>query len=67
MTNFEKIKTMDIDEIADVFYLGLDKICFDNCAKSTGNKFKCPIDDDVTPENCKDCIKKWLESEVVKQ
>lgn len=63
-TNYDRIKAMSVDEMADVFYSGIDKICFDNCTKSTGNKFECPIKDDVTPDSCKECIKRWLESEV---
>ncbi len=54
---------MDINELSDVFYSGIDKICFENCTKLSGNKFECPIKNDVDPENCKKCVKHWLESE----
>ena len=64
MTNFENIKAMDIDELSEVLYSGVDKICFENCTRLTGNKFECPIKNDTSPEQCKACAKQWLESEV---
>ena len=63
-TNYDRIKDMTIEEMAELFYSGIDKICFENCSKGTGNEFCCPIKDDVTPENCINCVKRWLEAEV---
>ena len=50
---------MSVDELAECIY-SHDSIV-DNICRSRG---KCPFDDDVEPENCKECIKKWLEREV---
>lgn len=63
-THYGLIGNMSIDEIAELIYTANDNICFENCTKGTGNKYECPIKDDVTPDNCKNCIKKWLLSEV---
>lgn len=64
MTNFESIKNMTVEELANTLYYANDKICFENCNKITGNKYTCPIGEKAEPENCKDCMKRWLESEV---
>ena len=58
-TNFDRIKSMSVDELVERIYLH-DSIV-DNICRSRG---KCPFDDDVEPENCKECIKNWLEREV---
>lgn len=62
-TNFDIIKNMSVDELADFLKQGIDDMCFDNCLKSTGDKLNCPFGEDVTLDNCKQCIKQWLESE----
>lgn len=56
MTNFEKIKQMSIDEMAD------SDMAFFTCPYDTpyvgcemGEKFN---------DNCTDCVRHWLESEV---
>lgn len=64
MTNYDNIKAMSVEELADVLYDANDKICFENCSASTGNKFSCPLGDNLNISDCKKCIKKWLESEV---
>lgn len=53
MTNFEKIKAMDIDELA-IFFQGDCTFCV--CFSEPG---RCSL-------SCKEGIKKWLESEVTK-
>ena len=63
-TNYDNIKAMSVEELADVLYDANDKICFENCSASTGNKFSCPLGDNLNISDCKKCIKKWLESEV---
>ena len=63
MTNFERIKSMDIDELSNVLYDANDRVCFENCKEGTGNKYQCPLGD-ITCEDCKKCIREWLESEV---
>ena len=63
-TKYDLVKKMNIDELTEFLYSANDKVCFETCEKSTGNMFECPIKDDVTPENCKSCIKRWLEQEV---
>ena len=52
MNNFEKIKSMDIDEMAR--WLGAD-----TCNFCVYQQVNC---DDI--KQCKDGIKQWLESEV---
>ena len=64
MTNYDNIKAMSVEELADVLYDTNDKICFENCSASTGNKFSCPLGDNLNISECKKCMKKWLESEV---
>lgn len=56
MTRFEKIKLMDVEEMAETIN-----------AKTYGCMFRfgCPCDcGDNYPESCVEEIKKWLESEV---
>ena len=63
MTNFEKIKAMSVEELANVIYKANDEICFNNCISDTGNKFSCKFGENVDEQNCKECMKNWLESE----
>ena len=52
MTNFEKIKNMSIEELANLIFLWID------CTH-------CPIQLNCFPsENCIDVCKRWLKSEV---
>lgn len=51
MTNFERIKSMSIDEMAEFIY---EHCCCDDCSLPTS----------CLDKNCKKCVKKWLESEV---
>lgn len=64
LTNFEKIKAMSVDEMAE-FLFNSDQICFDTCKKATGDKNKCPfkMDGDVL-KHCFGCYLKWVNSEV---
>lgn len=64
MTNFEKIKSMSVEELAEFMYSANDKICFENCTRDTGNKYSCKFGGGCTPENCVRCMKQYLESEV---
>ena len=49
MTNFEKFKSMDIDELAEFF---MDEIC--------AMIHDCP----TGSVSCHNCVKAWLEEEV---
>ncbi len=60
MTNIERIKAMNIQEMAEFLDGAIDDICFEICEDKTGNKFQCP-DECI---NCSKCITQWLESEV---
>ena len=54
MNNFEKIKAINIDEMAEFL---LDRACCDSC--------KCNLDDNkCMAVGCREGIKQWLESEV---
>lgn len=64
MTNYDRIKAMSVEEMADLIYDVADKICFRNCSASTGNEFECPCGENLDISNCKNCMKQWLESEV---
>ena len=64
MTNFERIKSFSIDEMAKFLNSEADNYCFDMCAASTGDKYKCYIGEDASPKQCNECIKKWLSKEV---
>lgn len=59
MTNYDCIKSMSVEEMAEFFNGAIDKICFDICKEKTGNKFQCPHE----CQDCNNCIKQWLESE----
>ena len=63
MTNFERI-SRDLQEFENVVKLidryGLD-LDYDYCPLDS----VCPFgEEDVNPENCRDCIRKWLRAEV---
>ena len=64
MTNLERIKAMTVEELAEFIYSANDNICFENCNRDTGNKYSCKFGDDLKPENCINCMKIYLESEV---
>ena len=64
-TNYDRIKAMSIEQMAEVMYSAADKICFENCMKETGNEFCCKHDEDSRPEQCINCMKRWLESATV--
>ena len=58
MTNFEKIKTMSVEEMAEA----LDNIT--NCSGCPAQGKICSKDYTGNYKHCADVIKKWLESEV---
>ena len=60
MTNFEKIKNMTVEELADyIFYLGnCTEYCYGHCAYQDDEE--CPNDGDKA---CLEGVRKWLESE----
>ena len=61
MTNIERFKLMSSDELANYIYTHDDDLN-DIICKSQGD---CPFGDNVESHNCKECIKHWLESEVI--
>ena len=61
MSNLEKIRNMNADDMADYIYNNDDNLNDKICKQSHE---ECPFGDNLTPDNCKNCIKKWLESEV---
>lgn len=61
MTNYDRTKAMSVEEMADYIYSHDDELN-DKICKTMHTE--CPFGDDVEPNNCKDCIKQWLESEV---
>ena len=63
MKNYERIKNMSVEEMAEVLYRANDDICFHNCTQDTGNKFECSLGDNLKPEHCLSCMKRWLLSE----
>lgn len=63
-TNFDRVKKMSVEELAEFIYDAADKICFENCTKDTGNKYQCRFTEDISPRNCVECMKQYLESEV---
>ena len=65
MTNFEKIKAMNVEQLTEVLYDANDRVCFENCAKETGNKYSCLHGEEVPTDACVKCMKNWLESEAV--
>ena len=64
MKHYEQVKSMSVKELAEFINTAPDEVCFDNCLKSTGNKFECPHGEGVPSEKCIECLEKWLESEV---
>lgn len=60
-TNFDRIKAMSVEEMAEHIYLHDDRL--NDVVCKTMHKH-CPFGDNVTPQNCVSCVKKWLESEV---
>lgn len=63
-THYYRIMQMGVDELAAEICDVRDNICFEMCIKNTGNKFSCPYGEGVTPEQCQECVKKWLLNEV---
>lgn len=61
MTNFERIKEMNIDEMADYLYKTDDLLMDEICKNSDNND--CPFGDTVQPSDCKNCVKVWLNKE----
>ena len=57
MTNYEKIKNMSIDEMAKKLAEETKFCVFVGCPEA---------DSKITTEDCRKCIKNWLESEVEK-
>ncbi len=62
-TNYYRIRNMSVEELADYIY-NHDDMLNDTICKTM--HATCPFGDNVEPENCKTCIKQWLESEVTK-
>lgn len=60
MTNFEKYKFRTLDQVAADIYRTDDLLADEICK----NNEPCPYGDDVEINQCKECIKRWLESEV---
>ena len=56
LTNYDNIKAMSVEELADVLYDATDKICFENCSSTTGNKVSCPFRENVDISDFKKCI-----------
>lgn len=54
MTNYERIRNMSVEEMAELF---AEKMCI--CPD--GNPL---YNDDCINDKCEKCLKKWLESEV---
>lgn len=61
---YDRIRNMSVEEMADFMYSATDKICFENCTKDTGNKYSCKFGENVDFFNCIKCMKQYLESEV---
>lgn len=60
-TNYDRIKNASIEEVAEYIYLHDDELN-DKICKSAHKV--CPYGEGVTPEQCQECVKKWLLSEV---
>ena len=58
MTNFEKIKNMSVEELADTM-----NVVITNCYKCPIRKF-CKKNNSRDCRTCQDTWKKWLKSEV---
>lgn len=61
VTNYDVIRNKSVEEMADYIYSHDDELNDKICKQSHK---ECPYGDSVEPENCKECIKKWLEAEV---
>ena len=60
-TNYERIRNRTIDEVVEYIY-SRDDVLLDEICKFAYNE--CPFGENVEPDNCKNCIKCWLEKEV---
>ena len=61
-TRFEKIKKeLTIEQLAEYLEDFSDGYCYEMCQKKTGNKYKCPYEDNP---DCRGCIFEWLNMEV---
>ncbi len=60
MTNYERIKAMRVEKMAEYIYLRDETLCDEICKSNS----PCNNGDDVESDDCIRCIKKWLESEV---
>lgn len=63
ITNFDRIKAMSVEELAEYLYNTDDLLCDEICKHSQVD-YVCPYADEPTKEMCINCVKKWLESEV---
>ena len=67
-TNYDRIKNMSVEEMAKRIDTYDDKlggiICMWHCEKTTGNKYKCPYNEEERNKKCIECVIEWLESEV---
>ena len=61
---YDRIRNMSIEQLAEFMYSANDKICFEKCTKDTGDKFSCEFGENVDSSNCIKCMKQYLESEV---
>lgn len=70
MTNFERIKAMTVEEMAkEIEFTVMDKVCKWKCRQTTGNKYTCPYfeEDGIDTANKLQCVKEWLNSEVLEE
>lgn len=61
LTRYDCIRNKSVDEMAEYIYLHDDELN-DKICKSAHKE--CPYGENVEPEQCIACVKKWLESEV---
>lgn len=60
MTNYERIKAMSVDEMAD-FFVNKGISCIELFRRDTNNALlPCPVEEGCTSY---ECFKQWLESE----
>ena len=64
VTEFDRVKNMDIEQLAEFMYQANDNICFENCIRNTGDKFSCKHGENVDVANCLNCMKKYLMQKV---
>lgn len=62
MTNFERIKILTVDDVAEYLYKTNDLLMDEICINSYNND--CPFGDTVQPSDCKNCVKVWLNREI---